>query len=120
MLESLFSKIENLLVGEPIERPEAEQRVVDDETKHLSLYHFQTCPYCLRVRRVIKKLRLNIELRDISRVPEYRTELITHGGYSTVPCLRIEDHEGKVRWMYESSDINRYLIGRFAQKRDGT
>ncbi len=116
MLEKLFSKIENLLVGEPIERPEAEQRVVDEETKRLSLYHFPMCPYCLRVRRMIKKLKLDIELRDINRLPEYRTELITHGGHSMVPCLRVEDHEGNVRWMYESSDINRYLIERFGQK----
>lgn len=116
MLEKLFSKIENLLVGEPIERPEAEQRVVDEKTKRLSLYHFPTCPYCLRVRRMIKKLKLDIELRDINRLPEYRTELITHGGYSMVPCLRVEDHEGNVRWMHESSDINRYLIERFGQK----
>lgn len=113
MLEGLFGKIESLLVGEPIERTEGQQRVVDEETKHLSLYYFPMCPYCLRVRCVIKKLKLNIELRDIHRVPKYRTELITHGGDSRVPCLRIQDREGNVQWMYESADINRYLTDRF-------
>lgn len=119
MLERLFAIIEKLLTGECIERTEAEQRVVDKETRHLSLYHFPTCPYCLRVRRVIRKLKLEIELRDINRVRGYRTELMTGGGYSMVPCLRIEDSEGNVRWLYESSDINRFLIDRFGRKGEG-
>ena len=120
MLEGIFSKLENFLVGTPIERTEAEQRVVDEETKNLSLYYFPTCPYCLRVRRVIKKLNLDIELRNINRVPEYRTELLTHGGHTTVPCLRIQGSEGDVQWLYESSDINRYLTNSFGQRREVT
>jgi glutathione S-transferase len=30
-----------------------------------------------------------------------------------VPCLRIEDNNGDVRWMYESGDIISYLDQRF-------
>lgn len=120
MLERIFTKLESLLFGEGIARTEAEQRIVDEQTKNLFLYHFPTCPFCLRVRRVIKQLKLDIELRDINRVSEYRTELITNGGRSTVPCLRIQDSEGNVQWMYESSDITRYLVERFGQTREST
>ena len=45
-------------------------------------------------------------------------ELLSEGGQSTVPCLRIADDKGKARWMYESSDINHYLIERFGEKQE--
>ncbi len=119
-LNSFFSKIENLFIGEPIERTEEEQRVVDEATEKLTLYHFPTCPFCFRVRRVLKKLKLNVELRDIHRYPEYREELINNGGRSTVPSLRIQQEDGKVRWMYESLEINRFLLDKFGQKQEKT
>ncbi len=120
MLERIFTKLEGLLFGEGVARTEAEQRIADEQTKNIFLYHFPTCPFCLRVRRVIKQLKLDIELRNINRVSEYRTELLTHGGHTTVPCLRIQDSEENVQWLYESSDITRYLVKRFGQKREGT
>ncbi len=120
MWDSVFSKMEEFFAGEPIERTEEEQRAVDEATEKLKLYHFPTCPFCFRVRRVLKKLKLNIELRDIHQFPEYREELINNGGRSTVPSLRIQQEDGKVRWMYESSEINRFLLDRFGQKREKT
>ena len=41
--------------------------------------------------------------------PENNADLIAGGGKSQVPCLRIEDENGDVHWMYESIDIIRYL-----------
>lgn len=35
--------------------------------------------------------------------------LMQGGGKTQVPCLRIEQADGKVEWMYESDDIIRYL-----------
>ena len=113
MLESLFSKMGSLLGGELVERTEAEQRVIDDQTRHLSLYYVPTCPYCIRVVRVIRRLKLNIEHRNVKRMPRYREELIANGGRSMVPCVRIQEDEQNVRWMYESRDISRYLRDRF-------
>lgn len=35
--------------------------------------------------------------------------LMQGGGKTQVPCLRIEQADGSVEWMYESDDIIRYL-----------
>ncbi|MFQ5683837.1 MAG: glutaredoxin family protein [Candidatus Binatia bacterium] len=115
----LLSKIKGLFIKRPVGRTIAEDHAIREETQNLSLYQYPTCPYCHRVRKVIKELNLDIDLRDIHEFPEYRNELITKGGSSTVPCLRIQDSEGGVRWLYESSAINRFLISRFGQEREG-
>jgi len=36
-------------------------------------------------------------------------ELIAGGGKIQVPCLRVENKDGDVRWIYETSEIIRYL-----------
>ena len=71
-----------------IARPEAAQRAIDSRTQHLALYHFPTCPFCLKSRRVIRRLSLNIKLCDARNNPSDRAELIAGGGKPQVPCLR--------------------------------
>ena len=39
-----------------IVRPPAEQQAVDARTQNLALYHFPTCPFCLKTRRTMKRL----------------------------------------------------------------
>ena len=56
---------------------------------------------------------LNIETRDAKREDSSREELLQGGGALKVPCLRIEDEQGTVSWIYESSEIIDYLDGRF-------
>lgn len=91
-----------------MERETDEQHVLDQITSNLTLYHYPTCPYCMRVRRVIDELSLNIEMKDISRDRAARKELITGGGKPTVPCLR-NDTDNEITWLYESADIIHYL-----------
>ena len=79
----------------------------------LSLYQYDSCPYCARVRSVLDRLGLEVELRDTLMEPEYSRELIEATGRRTVPVLRIETSEGEVSWMPESADIIRYLQDRF-------
>ena len=81
----------------------------------LSLYHFDGCPYCDRVRSAMSRLQLDLEMRDIHRVPKYREELVAATGKQMVPCLRIENG-GAPRWMHESADIVRYLETEVARK----
>ncbi len=86
-----------------------EQTKLDEETLGISLYQLPSCPFCVKVRRSIKREGLKIELRTISGKNDYREELIREGGKRTVPCLRIEQADGQVQWLYESSHVVAHL-----------
>lgn len=96
-----------------IVRPAAEQQAVDARTRKLSLYHFPTCPFCLKTRRVVRRLSLDIELRDTRNVDAHRAALLAGGGKVQVPCLVIADADGQATWLYESGAINAYLEHEF-------
>jgi len=80
----------------------------------LTLYHFATCPYCLRVRRAIDDLNVEVELRDIHQDPSAAQALHDATGRTTVPVLYIADDDA---WMPESTDIVRFLYARFGDGR---
>ncbi len=84
---------------------------------NLALYHFESCPYCERVRAAMARLDLDLELRDIQVNPAWKNELVKATGRQMVPCLRIEEPGGGVRWMHESLDIIRYLEAEVARAR---
>lgn len=88
--------------------PEA-QAQIDGRTEHMSLYQFEACPFCVKVRRSMKRNALNIELRDARNDDLHRENLLQGGGRVKVPCLRIDKADGSTEWMYESSEIIRYL-----------
>ena len=96
-----------------IKRPKKEQQRLNQDTKSLSLYHYQACPFCIKVRRTIKRLALRIETIDTRRDANQQDVLINGGGQLKVPCLRIENDNGTTTWMYESNDIVDYLQDRF-------
>ena len=87
--------------------PQAQQ-ALDEVTANMALYQFKACPFCVKVRRAIKRNGMKIETRDAKDNEAYRNELANEGGKIKVPCLRIKE-DGQVRWMYESSDIVAYL-----------
>ncbi|MDI9325506.1 MAG: glutathione S-transferase N-terminal domain-containing protein [Alphaproteobacteria bacterium] len=70
------------------------------------LYTTRVCPYCEKVKKVIKDEDIkNIEIRDASN-PTFREELIEKGGKTQVPFLwDIKKEEG----IHESDDIIKYL-----------
>lgn len=78
----------------------------------LSLYHYESCPYCWRVRRALSRLGVEVELRNIDESREHLDALMAARGRRTVPILRIEK-PGGAEWMPESADIVRYLETRF-------
>ncbi len=98
--------------GPKLKRSTEVQKQVDQQTSKLALYHFFACPFCIKTRRTIYKLNLNIENRSVSEGSPYRQELLEQGGKIQAPCLRIQ-HDDKVEWLYESSDISKYLKQRF-------
>ena len=96
-----------------IKRPEEQQTLLDQQTSQLALYQYAACPFCVKVRRAMKRNSLKVETRDAKRNDLFRQELLEGGGKVKVPCLRIVEESGDVKWMYESSDIIRYLEGKF-------
>ena len=94
-----------------IKRSDEEQSTVNQQTKVLKLYQFYACPFCVKARRAIKRLNLQIETRN-AQEGEYRKELEINGGKILVPCLKVE-YAGEVNWIYESNDIIKYLEERY-------
>lgn len=91
-----------------------ERRIeLDQTTELLKLYHFKQCPFCVKTRRTIHRLGLNIETRDARNDPKWNQQLVDEGGKYQVPCLRIVNDDGSVEWLYESDTINNYLDRRF-------
>lgn len=105
---------ETLSAPKAVSRTPARQQEIDEACRSLTLYQFRACPFCIKVRQQMRRLALNIDLRDARDNPEDRAALQQGGGRIKVPCLRINDNDGNPRWLYESSEIIRYLDQRFA------
>jgi glutaredoxin len=96
-----------------IVRTAAAQAEVDRQCRDLVLYEFRTCPFCIKVRQEMRRLALPIERRDAQHAGAHRDELVAGGGKAMVPCLRIAEAGGDVRWLYESGTIIDTLRQRF-------
>lgn len=96
-----------------ITRTQEQQVQVQEVAKSLSLYQLYACPFCVKTRRALHRLNIDIDMHDIGKDLSHRQTLEEQGGRVMVPCLRIEE-AGKVRWMYESSDIIAYIEQRVA------
>ncbi|MBP0047953.1 glutaredoxin [Marinobacterium sp. AK62] len=92
------------------------QQQVDQSLKSYALYQLPTCPFCVKVRRAMRRLNLPFELRDVRGDARHRQDLVSGGGKMKVPCLRIDHEDGHTEWMYESKDIVAFLEQRFPLK----
>ena len=97
-------------------RSPQQQQQVEEALQGYALYQLPTCPFCVKVRRTLRRLNLPLELRDVRGDACHRQDLISGGGKMKVPCLRIDHANGHTEWMYESDDIAAYLQGRFPLK----
>lgn len=91
-------------------KPTEPAKIIDN----LALYHFDGCMYCWAVKRQMKRLNIEFELRNIHQSDEHLSALVTHGGKQTVPCLLINKDHKQPKWMYESADIIRYLQNNYS------
>ncbi|WP_019676134.1 glutaredoxin family protein [Arsukibacterium perlucidum] len=102
-----------------IRSPE-QQAEVNAACQQLALYQFSACPFCIKVRKEMARLGLDIEKRDARHNASHRNDLQNGGGRVKVPCLRITATTSETapertgQWLYESDDIIRYLRQRFA------
>ena len=108
LLGAIILFLDKVFTPSSINRSTEEQEVVDNATKNLKLYQFNSCPFCVKVRRQIKRLNLNIEIVEVKPGTSSEADLINLGGKRKVPCLRITK-ENSDKWLYESNDIIKYL-----------
>ena len=94
-------------------RNHEQQQKVAQAAQGMTLYHFFACPFCVKTRRAIHKLRVPIEKRSAVQGSPHREELIQGGGKVQVPCLRIQHSDGREEWLYESKQIIGYLNDQF-------
>ena len=104
---------EKISTQKSISRTAEAQAAVDKASQNLALYQFRACPFCIKVRKEIARLGLNIETRDAQHDPQHRADLEAGGGRIKVPCLRIRQEDGGDQWLYESDDIKAWLRERF-------
>ena len=113
ILGQIILALDFLTSPKAVVRETAAQQAVDDVTATMSMYQFKTCPFCVKVRRELKRHALHIELRDAKNDAELKAELVRDGGRHKVPCLRIENADKSVEWLYESNDIIARLKSQF-------
>ena len=113
VLGQIILVLDFLTSPKAVVRETAAQQAVDDVTATMSMYQFKTCPFCVKVRRELKRHALHVELRDAKNDAELKAELVRDGGRHKVPCLRIENADKSVEWLYESNDIIARLKSQF-------
>ena len=90
------------------QRSPEQKAAISKKTEKLALYDLALCPYSIEVRLVAKSLELDIEKRSIQD-SNWASDLLQGGGKIQAPCLRIEEDDGSIRWLYESGAIILYL-----------
>ena len=114
-LGSLILFIDWLTAPKGIQRSGDKQTAIDEQSKNITLYQYKACPFCVKVRRSLKRLSLPVETRDPKRCHNAKQELIDGAGKLKVPCLKIDEGEGSIQWLFESKDIISYLERRFVE-----
>jgi len=109
ILGIIILSLDFLTRPKPMKRDKTKQEEINNLTKKMSLYQFKACPFCVKVRRKLRKYSLNIELKDAKNNNLNRNNLKNLGGKLKVPCLRIENGKNDIQWLYESKEIINYL-----------
>ena len=79
----------------------------------LTLYEFEACPFCRKVREALSILDLDAQIRPCPKNgPHFRPQVVERGGKAQFPYL-VDPNTGKE--MYESDDIVRYLFERYGE-----
>lgn len=104
---------EKLSRKKPVQRTPELQTQVEQACDSLVLYHFKTCPFCIKVRKEMHHLALPIEKRDAQHDAKNKADLLAGSGRDQVPCLKITNANGQAQWINDSGAIISYLNQRF-------
>ncbi len=114
LLGGLIIAADRVFPPRSIKRSPEQQARVNQSAAALVLYEFQSCPFCIKVRRMGRRLNVPLVTRNVLSNDSWHQELVELGGKRKVPCLRIEDKTGESSWLYDSKAINHYLEQRFS------
>lgn len=109
ILGPIILLLDKITTPKGVKRPTEVQEQINQSTQDVVLYQFKTCPFCIKVRREIKRQSLNIELRDAQHDEHHRQQLLNGGGQIKVPCLKVKNKDGNDTWLYESTNVIQYL-----------
>ena len=104
----VLNVVDRTLPVKPVQRSDEEQLLLNRESRRMHLYVSHQCPASIEVRRHCQRIGLNVVEKDVGRVNCYRNELVNGGGHSMVPCLMVDDHNGR-RWVYSPDKIYSFL-----------
>lgn len=112
LLGGIIAFFDIITRGTKLKRSTEAQLQVEQDIQGLTLYQFFACPFCIKTRRAMYKMNLPIKKLSAAKGSPYREQLVQGGGKIQTPCLRIEQAD-EVKWLYDSSEIIKYLQQRF-------
>jgi glutaredoxin len=112
LLGGIIAVFDIVTRGTKVKRSSEAQQKVEKDLQGMALYQFFACPFCIKTRRAMYKMNLPIVKLSAAKGSPYREQLEQGGGKIQTPCLRIES-KGEVEWLYDSSEIIKYLQQRF-------
>ncbi len=80
--------------------------------KELTLYHKQTCPFCIKVLHYMDQNSIDIPMKNVADYNNYE-ELVEIGGKAQVPCLVVDGEA-----LYESDDIIQWFENNKKEKEE--
>ena len=107
-LGRLIILLDYIFSPKPIGRDKTFQDLVNKISSRYKLYQYYACPFCVKVRRFLKKESINIEYID-AKDDFHKKDLIQNGGILKDPCLRVETKKNQVKWIYESNEIINFI-----------
>lgn len=123
LLGRLILLINRITLPKPVSRSQQLQKQLDDLTQNLYVYEMLACPFCVKVRREIHRLGLNINTINVKLSKPEMDRLVNEGGKFQVPCLRIDppfkpdsikntdksNDDQACKWLYESDQIIEHI-----------
>ena len=85
--------------------------IISEKNHKLTLYQFDMCPFCVKVKNYMDQNSIQIPMKDILTDSQAKLELLEIGGKTQVPCLVID---GKA--LYESDDIINWLKQNYSEQ----
>ncbi|MFT6633343.1 MAG: glutaredoxin [Bacteriovoracaceae bacterium] len=105
---TILKVLDKLTSPSPNKIDDQQKAEIIEKSKGLELYEFSACPFCIKVKRFMRKNNISTPLRDAKNDASFKKELLDNGGRVKVPCLKITK-ENNTQWLYESNDIIEYF-----------